>query len=61
MRKPTRKAAKPSAPEPQKRTVTSLYLDPEMLTELKIAAARERRRVNDVVVEAIDQWLRRAA
>ena len=35
------------------RTITSLRIDPEILVRLKVAAARERLRVNEVVVEAI--------
>jgi hypothetical protein len=35
------------------RTITSLRIDPEILIRLKVAAARERVRVNEVVVDAI--------
>jgi hypothetical protein len=38
---------------PDTRTITSLRIDPEMLVRLKVAAARERMRVNEVVVDAI--------
>jgi hypothetical protein len=37
--------------------VTSLYLRAELMTELKILAVQRRCRVNDVVVEAIENLL----
>ena len=44
--------AKP-AKAPDTRTITSLRIDPELLIRLKVAAARERVRVNEVIVDAI--------
>jgi predicted HicB family RNase H-like nuclease len=41
------------AKAPDTRTITSLRIDPEILVRLKVAAARERVRVNEVVVDAI--------
>jgi hypothetical protein len=35
------------------RTITSLRIAPEILVRLKVAAARERLRVNQVIVDAI--------
>ena len=35
------------------RTITSLRIAPEILVRLKVAAARERVRVNQVIVDAI--------
>jgi hypothetical protein len=46
-----------AAPKPPKaidtRTVTSLRIDPDVLVRLKVAAARERVRVNALIVDAI--------
>jgi hypothetical protein len=45
--------------------VTSLHIKPELMVELKVLAVQRRCRVNDVVVEAIENLLalngRRAA
>jgi uncharacterized protein (DUF4415 family) len=49
---PTTVASKPAKAR-DTRTITSLRIDPEILVRLKVAAARERLRVNEVVVEAI--------
>jgi predicted HicB family RNase H-like nuclease len=38
---------------PDSRTITSLRIAPEILVRLKVAAARERVRVNQVIVDAI--------
>jgi hypothetical protein len=37
--------------------VTSLRIDPELLVGLKALAVRERRRVNEVIIEAIRNHL----
>ncbi len=37
----------------------TLYLPGELLEEVKIRAARERRRVNAVIIEALEQVLKR--
>jgi hypothetical protein len=64
------KQPSPAAAEPERSTppgkrakvddgklVTSLYLRAELMTELKILAVQRRCRVNDVVVEAIENLL----
>jgi uncharacterized protein (DUF4415 family) len=43
--------------KPDTRRVTSLRLDPELLSALKALAVREHTRVNDVIVEAIRNHL----
>ena len=51
----------PSAGRPVRdddgKTTTSLRLDREKLVRLKAMAVRQRRRVNDVIIEAIDNHL----
>jgi hypothetical protein len=37
--------------------VTSLYIEPELLLGLKALAMRERRRVNEVIIEAVRNHL----
>jgi predicted HicB family RNase H-like nuclease len=48
--------AKPSKVDDGKMT-TSLRIRPELLSELKVLAVQRRCRVNDVVVEAIENLL----
>jgi hypothetical protein len=56
-------AAEPAPASPKRskvddgKLVTSLYLRAELMTELKILAVQRRCRVNDVVVEAIENLL----
>ena len=55
-------APQPALEQPAKqkkveRQVTSLRLPPEMMLELKFLAARKRARVNDLVIEAIKNYL----
>ena len=45
------------AKAPDTRMVTSLRIEPELLVALKALAVRERRRVNDVIIEAIRNHL----
>lgn len=49
---------KPSPPAPD-RVKTSLTLDAEMLVRLKSFAAQQRRRVNELVEQAIREYLQR--
>jgi predicted HicB family RNase H-like nuclease len=46
-------AEKPAKASSDTRTITSLRIAPEILVRLKVAAARERVRVNQVIVDAI--------
>ena len=50
---PADKAAK----KPDTRIVTSLYIEPDLLLGLKTVAMRERRRVNEVIIEAVRNHL----
>jgi predicted DNA-binding protein len=36
---------------------TSLRIEPEMLGRLKLLALQQRKRVNDVILEAIEDYL----
>ena len=53
----------PRTPKADLRTVTSLRIDPELLIELKVMAAHEQMRVNEVILDAIkdrlELWKRR--
>ena len=53
---PASSAVRPARDDDGK-TTTSLRLDREKLVRLKAMAVRQRRRVNDVIVEAIDNHL----
>jgi hypothetical protein len=61
MKKPTSKPSKPPLRAPHERIATSLRVELAKLEKLHTHALRRGRSVNDLVVEAIDQWLERAA
>lgn len=48
-------AAKRTAPDA--RVATSLRMPPELMIRLKTLAVRERTRVNDIIIEAIENHL----
>ena len=47
----------PRAKPPDAQVVTSLWLPPELMLGLKSLAVRERKTVNDLIVEAIKKHL----
>jgi hypothetical protein len=49
-------AEKP-AKAPDTRLVTSVRMDPELMIRLKAQAVRERARLNDLIVMAIENYL----
>jgi hypothetical protein len=59
--KPEPEAAPPPAAEPSATTyskrATSLRIEPELLGRLKLLAVQQRKRVNDVILEAIENHL----
>ncbi len=60
-RKPSRPVAPPPPPPPPAPpAITSMRLDPAKLKALKILAAEQSRKVNDLVVEAVDDFLAKA-
>jgi uncharacterized protein (DUF4415 family) len=67
MKKPTIEtaAARKTPPQDDGKMTTSLRIKPDLLAELKVLAVRRRCRVNDVILEAIENHLalngRRAA
>lgn len=50
-------AAEKRAAPPDARVATSLRMPPELMIRLKTLAVRERTRVNDIIIEAIENHL----